>query len=626
MKIILKTVLIGIAGTFTTDIWTLILKFFGIHSHGLLIVGHWVTFHLPLSLQNQFAGKELVIGWIAHYCLGISFAFLLVLIYGKKWFQNPSVFIALMLGCITFVLSLFVIQPILGFGIAFSKYANQPIILLKVVGFHIIYSIGLYIASKIMIISRSPSLTISHSTKKMKSTNGGLLAAASMSVLLASLGTSIVNIALPSFTTYFSASFQSAQWVVIAYLLAVTGFVTVAGKLADRYGYRHILLCGIIVFTLSSFLSAFAPNILILVILRGFQGGGAAVLSTVGLILVKNSADKVKMGTAMGLMGTMSAIGTAMGPTLGGLLLTNFGWPSIFFFLTILGLSALLLGIRFVKKTTFLERTDQNIHFVDVLLLFLTVGTYALAMTISKDRFSIYTLILLLLSFFTGWAFFSVQRRRKNPFIASNILKNGALMGNFLVSNVMMTTLIVGPFFLTSGFGFNEATVGLVMSVGPVISIITGIPSGKIVDKAGAGTTMKIGLAFLFSGTLCLALLPAVWGWAGYISGIVLLTPGYQLFQAANNTSVMASAEEKQGGIVSGMLNLSRNMGLVTGASLMGAIFSISAKHFPDATGQSETMFFGLKITFLLASMLIFVLLLKAFIEKYKPVKNNVKP
>jgi hypothetical protein len=67
-------------------------------------------------------------------------------------------------------------------------------------------------------------------------------------------------------------------------------------------------------------------------------------------------------------------------------------------------------------------------------------------------------------------------------------------------------------------------------------------------------------------------------------------------------------------------------MGLVTGASLMGAIFSISAKHFPDATGQSETMFFGLKITFLLASMLIFVLLLKAFIEKYKPVKNNVKP
>ena len=88
-------------------------------------------------------------------------------------------------------------------------------------------------------------------------------------------------------------------------------------------------------------------------------------------------------------------------------------------------------------------------------------------------------------------------------------------------------------------------------------------------------------------------------GWVGYVIGIILLTPGYQLFQAANNTSIMSTVGEKQTGAVSGILNLSRNIGLITGASLMGTLFMKATESAPEAASQSERMFFGLQITFL---------------------------
>ncbi|NVM66585.1 glucan phosphoethanolaminetransferase (alkaline phosphatase superfamily) [Mucilaginibacter sp. SG538B] len=157
MNIMVKVVIAGIAGTFATDIWTFLLRLFGVHSHGLLLVGLWVKSHLPSVLQGQLAGKELLIGWTAHYLLGISFAFLLIPMYGKKWFRQPTAFSALVLALVTFVISLFIIQPMLNFGIAFSKFRTQPVILLKVLAFHLIYSLGVYAFLRALKKKNAPS-------------------------------------------------------------------------------------------------------------------------------------------------------------------------------------------------------------------------------------------------------------------------------------------------------------------------------------------------------------------------------------------------------------------------------------------------------------------------------------
>lgn len=168
MNAITKTLVIGIGATVATDIWSFVLKLFNVHSHGLQMVGNWIFSRLGITLQNQLEGKELLIGYIAHYCLGISFAFLFLIIYGKKSFEKPNIKQALFFGLITFVISLCVIQPVLGFGFAFSKMPGQEIILLKVSIFHTIYSVGLYGSSIVLLTNRTRFKAIINSRYEKK--------------------------------------------------------------------------------------------------------------------------------------------------------------------------------------------------------------------------------------------------------------------------------------------------------------------------------------------------------------------------------------------------------------------------------------------------------------------------
>jgi len=158
----------------------------------------------------------------------------------------------------------------------------------------------------------------------------GALAALALSMLLASLGISIANVALPALALAFSAPFPTVQWVVIAYLLASTVTIVALGRLGDRIGHRRVLLGGIALFGLASLLCALAGDLRVLLLSRAVQGVGAAILMALTVALVRDTVPDDRMGRAMGLLGTMSAIGTALGPSLGGALIGAFGWRAIF--------------------------------------------------------------------------------------------------------------------------------------------------------------------------------------------------------------------------------------------------------------------------------------------------------
>ena len=143
------------------------------------------------------------------------------------------------------------------------------------------------------------------------------------------------------------------------------------------------------------------------------------------------------------------------------------------------------------------------------------------------------------------------------------------------------------------------------MTVGPVVSTLTGVPAGRIVDALGPWRVGVVGLAVMAVGTLGLALLPAIFGVAGYIGAVAVLTPGYQLFQAANTTRVMARAAPDQRGVLSGLLNLSRNLGLVTGASVMGAVFAFGAGGADVTLAGPAEVAAALRVTFLVALALV---------------------
>jgi MFS family permease len=180
---------------------------------------------------------------------------------------------------------------------------------------------------------------------------------------------------------------------------------------------------------------------------------------------------------------------------------------------------------------------------------------------------------------------------------------------SMLVSTVMMATLVVGPFYLSGALGLDAARVGLLLSVGPLVTALTAAPAGRIADRFGAERMTIVGLIGIAAGCFLLSMVPATLGIPGYIAPLVLVTVGYALFQTANNTAVMTDIEADRRGVISGLLNLSRNLGLVTGASVMGAVFALAAAASDIATARPAAIAAGMRMTFVVAALLIVVAL-----------------
>lgn len=397
---------------------------------------------------------------------------------------------------------------------------------------------------------QTESLTLTNKTQT------GITITLGLSMLLASLGTSIANIALPTLAEVFLLPFIQVQAVVIGYLISLTITVVIAGRLGDRYGCKSMLIVGLIIFSLASLLCSIAPSLWILVAARSFQGIGAAFLMTLAMALTRQTVSKSQLGRAMGMLGTISALGTALGPVLGGFLIVVSGSQSIF------GLQFILAGIAIILARVLLPN-----DYIKKQIPALT--------SLQTDQ---------------------------------NITPN--LMVNLLVAAVMMTTLVIGPFYLSLGLNLDQIQVGLIMGIGPVVAILSGIPSGRLVDRWGSRYIVTIGLIFLIIGSSMLAILPKLMGISGYIMPIIILTSGYQLFQAANNTMTLADVPKARQGMVSGLLSLSRNMGLIIGASVMGAIFSFGAGTNQLTQATALAIIDGMQLTFICAGALMVVGLL----------------
>jgi EmrB/QacA subfamily drug resistance transporter len=436
-------------------------------------------------------------------------------------------------------------------------------------------------------------------------------------MLLPTLGTSIANVALPTLAEAFAASFRQVQWVVLAYLLATTTLIVTVGRLGDVAGRRRLLMAGILLFTAASGLCGVASRLWLLIAGRAAQGLGAAVMMALSMAFVSEAVPKSRTGSAMGLLGTMSAVGTALGPSLGGILMAGFGWQAIFFINVPLGALALVLAQRYLPADRRASKADQTrFDTVGTLLLALTLAAYALAMTTGRGRFGLVNMALLVAAALGVGLFLWAEATATSPLVRlarfRDPVLSTSLAMNTLVSTVMMATLVVGPFYLARALGLDTALVGIVMSVGPVIAALTGVPAGRLVDRFGAQRMTVSGLGGMVVGCSALCMSPVTLGIAGYAIPIAIVTAHYALFQAANNTAVMRDVSPDQRGVISGMLNLSRNLGLITGASVMGAVFALASRGADVTTARPEAVAVGTRVTFAVAGALIVVALIIA--------------
>jgi MFS family permease len=433
------------------------------------------------------------------------------------------------------------------------------------------------------------------------------LLALSLSMLLPSLATSIANVALPALASDFGASFPAVQWVVLAYLLAVTSLVVGVGRLGDLLGRRRLLAGGVALFTAASFACGLAPSLELLIAARAVQGLGAAVMMALTVALVGEAVPKSRAGAAMGLLGSMSAVGTTLGPAAGGLLIAAAGWRAVFLATAPLGLLALALALAVLPPDrSRAGPAAPRFDLAGAALLAVALAAYALAMTLGRGSFGPVNLALLLAAGLFGSLFLHVQGRSASPLLRPELFRDPVLgigLGfSLLVATVIMATLVVGPFHLSRSLGLGPAAVGLVMAAGPLMAALAGVPAGRLVDRFGTGTMTRVGLGLMAAGLLGLALAPAALGLAGWLCPVVLVTGAYALFQAANNTGVMAGAGPERRGAVSGLLSLSRNLGLITGVAVMGAVFALGAGRSDLTEAPPEAVAAGMRLTFLAAA------------------------
>jgi len=433
-------------------------------------------------------------------------------------------------------------------------------------------------------------------------------------MLLASLGTSIANVGLPAMAQAFNASFQAVQWIVLAYLLAITTLIVSVGRLGDITGRRRLLLAGMFLFTVASVLCGAAPTLWLLIAARAVQGVGAAIMMALTMAFVGEIVAKEKTGSAMGLLGTMSAIGTALGPSLGGVLIAALSWRAIFLFSVPLSILTFGLAHRYLPLDRRDLKTERpGFDGMGTLLLALTLAAYALAMTLGRGRFGSLNLALLLVALAGVGLFVLAEASSASPLIRLSMLSDPVLSANLatssLVSTVLTATMVVGPFYLSRALGLDAAMVGLVLSVGPVVVAVSGVPAGRVVDRFGSEHIAVVGLIGIAVGSFILAMMPMTFGIPGFVAPMVIITLGYALFQTGNNTAVMTGLPPDQRGVISGMLNLARNLGLITGAAVMGAVFAVASATTDITTAPREAVAAGMRITFLVGTMLIVVAL-----------------
>jgi EmrB/QacA subfamily drug resistance transporter len=405
----------------------------------------------------------------------------------------------------------------------------------------------------------------------------------SVSVFMATLDGSIVNIALPVISKQLSVSISSIQWVVTSYLLAISVLLLIWGRISDLYGKKKIFAFGFIIFTFGSLLCGFSNGLTMLVFSRILQAIGASAMMALGQGIVTSIFPANERGKALGITGTTVAIGSLVGPSLGGVLVHSFSWHSIFLINIPIGIMGAVLTFTIIpeiheaSESKAFDFKGSGMFIVSILLLFtglLFVQEGALPMGIFIPMFLLSIVILVL--------FIRFEKRVVNPLINLNLFKNfvfsSGLSSAFLSFIAINSTILFAPFYLHYALGLDTLTSALLLSFYPATSMIVAPISGWLSDKLSYKPLTVIGLSL---NTCILFILSTLsthtpfWKIAILMS---LLGAGVAIFQSPNNSSIMGSVPRVQLGIAGGINALFRNLGMVSGTTFSVLIFSFVTK------------------------------------------------
>ncbi|MHB1651281.1 MAG: MFS transporter [Desulfitobacteriaceae bacterium] len=405
-----------------------------------------------------------------------------------------------------------------------------------------------------------------------------ILANVSVGIFMATLDSSIVNVALPTMSVKLQANLSTLQWVVSAYLLTISSLLPVFGRMADLLGRKRVYSLGFIVFTLGSVLCGLSTNIWFLVFMRVLQAIGAAMLMANSAALITAVFPPQERGRALGMTGTVVALGSLTGPAVGGLLVGAASWRSIFFINLPIGILG-YLAARVVLPGDKPQENKETFDFAGA--FFFTSGMISLLFSFSNGQdwgwSSSPVLLGLILGVILLGLFFFTEFRVKDPMIDLSLFRNrpflaGNLSGLLSFVAIFSNTMLM-PFYLQHILNYSPTQVGLLMTSFPLVMAVTAPLSGYASDKIGPVVLTTGGLVLTSLGFLYLSTVPGTASAWQILPGPILNGLGAGMFNSPNNSSVMSSVPPRKLGVAGGINALVRNVGMVLGIAFSVSLF-----------------------------------------------------
>ena len=406
-----------------------------------------------------------------------------------------------------------------------------------------------------------------------------VLIAIGIGTFMSALDGSVVNTTLPVIRQTFSSTIAGIEWIVTIYLLVLSGLLLSFGHLGDLLGHKKVYISGFGIFIVFSALCGLAGSLPMLILFRGFQAVGAAMLQANSPAILTGSFPVRQRGQALGLQATMTYLGLTVGPSLGGWLAGELGWRSIFFINLPVGLLALILTIRFIPaghgnaQTQRFDFAGAGVFLFGLaLLLFGLNQGYTLGWDSWIIRLSLLSAGILLVGFVL------IEQRSKHPMLDFHLFSNYTFSISTISAVInyigVYTIVFLMPFYLIQGLSLEPSRAGLILTAMPACMAVIAPLSGTLSDRVGTRFPAVIGMMLLTAGLALLANLSASSSVAQITGRLALAGFGIGIFISPNTSALMGSAPRDRQGIASGILATSRNFGMVLGVGVAGAIFT----------------------------------------------------
>jgi EmrB/QacA subfamily drug resistance transporter len=392
------------------------------------------------------------------------------------------------------------------------------------------------------------------------------------------LDASIVTVALPRMGRDLHATQGSVEWVALAYLLVLVATVATVGRIADAVGRKLLYVYGFGVFTIGSALCGLAPTLAILIAARVLQAVGAAMLQANSVALIAEAVPRSMLGKAIGIQGSAQALGLALGPAIGGILLSLAGWRFIFLVNLPAGALGLALGWFLVPRSRSRRALGEADGLGAALLALAATGPLVYLSLAGQNGYGDPVLLACLAGgIAAATAFVRRERRAPAPLIDLSFLRRPGLAAGLRTGMVsylaLFGALFIVPFYLSAERD-SATLIGLQLAVLPVSIGITAPTAGRLVNRVGTRILTTGGLVLAGAGLLEIA----VWhDTPGMLIGLAVVGLGLGLFTPANNAAVMSASPPGHAGLTGGLLNMTRGLGTALGVALAGALFTAGA-------------------------------------------------